>query len=194
MADAKCLKHLNGTTKMRTDVADQFGKRFDGWKSYYYDNRVHLKETLVNDTILSNIPIRAAKNTPENYGGIRIENLRGQGQVFCHMRQIEFVMDRQETNELARAVYIAKTLLSKEDFKNFEIYEDATAKNISKFLDLYDQPVPPNDKKLHTDGNGFFVGTVEQCAREIPRDDEVCLAHEFRGRREHYYEMRKRLS
>lgn len=109
------------------------------------DEKVSAAVLVKNITNTSNIPIRAAINAPEAYGGIRDTEISGYGTVVCHSDQITAVrkeVDRAQTWMIAQ---VLEDILGLEDAKKYNV-NDMTPIEKQKFLEQYGQPLAPQGK------------------------------------------------
>lgn len=108
----------------------------------------------------ANIPIRAAINAPEAYGGIRYTDIPGCGTVVCHSDQIEAVRKAAERAENFKIKQILEDVLGPEAAKKYNV-ADMTPLEKRKFFEQYGQPIAPQ-------GKTFGHGTAGSCRLHIP--------------------------
>lgn len=109
------------------------------------DEPVSAAVLLKNIVNTANIPIRAAINAPEAYGGIRYTDIPGCGTVVCHSDQIEAVRKEAERAENFKIKQILEDVLGPEAAKKYNV-ADMTPLEKRKFFEQYGQPIAPQGK------------------------------------------------
>lgn len=109
------------------------------------DEPVSAAVLLKNIVNTANIPIRAAINAPEAYGGIRYTDIPGCGTVVCHSDQLEAVRKEAERAENFKITQILEDVLGLEAAKKYRV-ADMTPLEKRKFLEQYGQPIAPQGK------------------------------------------------
>ena len=91
-----------------------------------------------NKSPLAYIPIRSAVNAPEYYGGMRMDGVRGSGDVVCRTENMPCVYNAILANQLDHIKDIIHYAVK--DGVEIKVFHDSYM--INRFLDLYDQPIP----------------------------------------------------
>jgi len=143
--------------------------------SYNHDRKITLADLVAKDASpLEGIPIRTACNAPEHFGGMRMEGIRGQGDVVCRTDNMPKVYNEILENQITHI----KDILSFAAENPEDIRIEYNSYAVNRFLDLYDQPIPieanhalreldiPDAEEDYTDKDGNTVH--ENTGRRAP--------------------------
>lgn len=86
----------------------------------------------------SEIPVRTAVNATEHFGGMKMDGVRGPGDVICRTEDMQHVYTEILENQMIHVRDILS--LAAEDPDKIRV--ECSSYLIGRFLDLYEQPVP----------------------------------------------------
>lgn len=114
------------------NLMEQLGRCDGKDRTYSYDL---LPE---NSSPIADIPVRSAVNASEHYGGMRMDGVRGSGDVVCRTENMPCVYNEILTNQIKHI----EDILSYAAVDTSKITVMYNSYLINRFLDLYDQPIP----------------------------------------------------
>lgn len=137
-------KKVTDKTFMRKDAVDLLECQKAKADRISKDSNLNPAALVPKGGLFSEIPLRAALNTPEFYGGVRVPNVRGHGDVVCQSDQLEEVLYQLRLNDERKIRDILIFAFGQEEASRFNISE-MTDSEKRQFLDVYDQTLRPGD-------------------------------------------------